>query len=318
MSLGKKIIILATLVVLGIQCLSSVLEIGFLYKRIKSGYLAKYKLSGMLIKRKLERSLLYGKKIETLNYARLLKGLVHEDISNIAVVDNNKNILFSLNNSLDIQRHVEIVERESAVFKFVFEFGYCNMAFPLFQGENFEGDLFVFISDKGIKDKILPIINEMLIQCSIIFLALIFMLYWILRNYMEKPFGKYIDTLKKAIAKKDQKTLNLAGVDMQEYFDVEKIIDTLKGDKWLKGEEQLDSWHDEYQGLMHMMLMEYYNMFRKVKSTHESRTSMDQNTMIDDPWEYIDDNMRKYVKNKSDYDFVISVQRLWTKINGAA
>lgn len=314
MSLGKKIIILATLVVLGMQCLSSMLEIGFLYRRIESGYLAKYKLSSMLIKRKFERSLLYGKKIDKLNYARLLKGLVPRDIANIAVVDSGKNILFSLN-SINLQNQLDLTKKENAVFK---KGRYYTMAFPLFQENEFKGNLFVFISDKGIQDKILPIIQEVIIKSLLVFLALIVMLYWLLHIYMEKPLGQYINTLKKAIVKNDRMFMNTVGVNMQNYFGVVEMIDTLKNDKWLqlKNEKGVCLGDDEQIELIHLLFKEHYDLFNKIKiSADELKTSGEKNAMDNIPWKQIDDNMKKYKEIKNDYDFVVSIQRLWNEIN---
>ncbi|MBF0389040.1 MAG: hypothetical protein HQK71_02940, partial [Desulfamplus sp.] len=181
MNLGKKIIILATLVVLGMQTLSCVLEVGFLYRKIEAGYLTKYKLSGTAMSRKLERSLLYGKKIDNLNYNRLLKGLIPKDVAGIMVNDANAKELYSLN---DVKiSGLEVVKSSDVVLK---KRQYYVMVFPLYEREVFRGNMFVFISDQGIRDKILPIIEDVAIKFVIIFAILILMLYIILHIFMEK------------------------------------------------------------------------------------------------------------------------------------
>ncbi len=229
MNLGKKIILLATLVVLGMQTLSCVLEVGFLYKKIEAGYLTKYKLSGTAIARKLERSLLYGKKIDKLNYGRLLKGLIPKDAAGLIVNDVNGNNLYSFND-LKVSA-IEAVDKYDVVLK---KGPHYVMAFPLYQHGEFKGNLFVFISDKGIRDKIMPIVQDVAIKFLMIFLVLILMLYIILHIFMEKPFGVYINNLREAIGRKDQAVLNAAGVNTRDYLRVEGIINKFKGVQWLE------------------------------------------------------------------------------------
>lgn len=229
MNLGKKIIILATLVVLGMQTLSCVLEIGFLYRKIEGGYLTKYKLSGTAIVRKLERSLLYGKKIDKLNYNRLLKGLVPKDASGITINDATGKELYALN---DVKiAGMGVINKSDVVLK---KKQYYAMAFPIYQVDEFKGNMFVFISDRGIRDKIMPIIKDVVVKFIVIFVALIFMLYIILHIFMEKPFGVYINNLREAIEKKDISVLSAVGVNMGDYSRVEALINKLKGVKWLE------------------------------------------------------------------------------------
>ena len=229
MNLGKKIIILATLVVLGMQTLSCVLEIGFLYRKIEAGYLTKYKLSGTAIVRKLERSLLYGKKIDKLNYNRLLKGLVPKDASGITINDATGKELYALN---DVKiADMGVINKSDVVLK---KKQYYAMAFPIYQVDEFKGNMFVFISDRGIRDKIMPIIKDVVVKFIVIFVALIFMLYIILHIFMEKPFGVYINNLREAIEKKDISVLSAVGVNMGDYSRVEALINKLKGVKWLE------------------------------------------------------------------------------------
>lgn len=228
MNLGKKIILLATLVVLGMQSLSCVLEIGFLYKKIEAGYLTKYKLSGTAMIRKLERSLLYGKKIDNLNYNRLLKGLIPKDAAGININDADGKKLYSLN---DVKvSGLEVTDKSDVVIK---KGKYYVMVFPIYQLKEFRGNMFVFISDKGISDKIIPIIKDVAVKFLVIFIALIVMLYIILHIFMEKPFSVYINNLREAIGKKDQSVLNAAGVDTRDYARVDGLINNLKGVKWL-------------------------------------------------------------------------------------
>ncbi|SLM31169.1 exported hypothetical protein [Desulfamplus magnetovallimortis] len=311
MSLGKKIIVLATLVVLGMQCLSCVLEIGFLYRRIENGYLTKYKLSCMAIKRKIERSLLYGKKIERLNYERLLKGLIPDDISNLAFIDTEKKVLFSLN-PLKIEKFLLRTGETIVQGKHGNEYA---MAFPVMQRESFQGNMLVFLPDKEIKEKIMPIVKEVILKFLLVFLVLIAMLYWILHRFMERPFDNYIENLKDAIVKKDKKILKTAGVDMQCYFEAEGIIDTLKGDKWLELQGgKGDHIGQDERHMFVLVLQENYELFKKMKAVSNLKECVDKNLLDETILQKVEANINKYENIKDDYEFIVSIQQLWHQI----
>lgn len=308
---------MATLVVLGMQCLSCVLEIGFLYRKIESGFLSKYALSGTMIKTKLERSLLYGKKIEKLNYARLLKGLVADDIADLVVVSQQHHILFSFKNALsEMSSTINLVKEGIQTFK---RDKYYVVGLPLYQNDALQGNLYLYISNDGIQAKIVPIIKEVVIKFFIVLLALVILLYLILHKFMEKPFGQYIGTLREAIVNKNRHALTTSGIKMKAFFEIEQLIDTLKGNRWLEieGSESLGSDCGQRDELV-KIIDHYHEILKEIrlkKTTHFLENPEKKESL---PWKKIDLIIGQYEQIKSDHEFAQLLQQMWRDVKTEA
>ncbi len=231
-TLRTKIFLITTLIILLIQGLNSMLEIGFLMKNLEKNYLGKYLLIGTELKRKLEKSMLFGKALEQLNFDRLLEGILPKDIDNLFIVNTAGDTLYAVRRAplppYTFQEQVRTVTMDN----------FYQVSIPLVKDDQTVGNMLTRVSVSHVRGELAMMIRESVKNSLMIIVIVLPFLYLVLSLWINRPYMRSVKRLTRSLINRDRTDLLSNGINPDGLIQAEKQLDNIASGKWLAVESR--------------------------------------------------------------------------------
>lgn len=226
-TLRTKIFFITILIILLIQTLNSMLQIGFLSKNLEKNNVHKYVLIGTEIKRKLEKSLLFGKPLGQLNFKRLLEGILPEDIQNFFIINAADKTLFAVRQTaLPPHEFLENINTQKTE-------NFYQITIPLVKQSKTVGNMITMVSVAHVRKELFLLINDSIKNSLIIMAVVLPFLYLVLSLWINRPYTRSIKRLTRSLLNRDRDSLLSAGINLDTLLEAEKQVNYIGSGKWL-------------------------------------------------------------------------------------
>ncbi len=231
-TLRTKIFLITILIILLIQTLNSMLQIGFLAKNLEKNNVNKYILIGKEMKRKLEKSLLFGKPLGQLNFKRLLEGILPEDIQNFFIINAADKTLYAFRQTaLPPHEFLENINTQKTE-------NFYQITIPLVKQSKTVGNMITMVSVTHVRKELFLLINDSIKNSLIIMAVVLPFLYLVLSLWINRPYTRSIKRLTRSLLNRDRDSLLSEGINLDAILEAEKQINYISSGKWLAMENR--------------------------------------------------------------------------------
>lgn len=228
MKLRSRIMIITFMIILFVQGLNCVLEIGFLANNVEEANLRKYRIIGNQMMRKLNTSLLFGKSLDSIDYDRLLSTIIPADVENVYIINPAGTLLYSekkATHSSSFHSHNAFFDEKTSDVYQIF--------FPLTDRTGIKGNLVIKISNQKVKEKRFSLIRKSMFTFLIILAISLPLLYLLLTVFINRPYNRFITDIETWFSNGDYQKLKENHIDISPLIESERVLKKIRDSEWL-------------------------------------------------------------------------------------
>lgn len=223
--------IITFLIILFVQGLNCLLEIGFLANNLKENNLRRFYIIGNEIRRKLNTSLIFGKPVSQLNYQKLLSNILPQDIGNLHVTDKTGKVVYSLRKGENQQTFQVNLQVKQVVIRDSY-----NIFLPLENRSGVQGNIIMVVSLRDTRESMYVMLRQSLIHFLTILGISLPLLYALLTIFVNRPYNRFVSDLSVWFTQGRFDRLSENGMDLFSLDMVEGEIKAMRGSPLLSDE----------------------------------------------------------------------------------